>query len=68
MSTPQPSANDHELSALAAARGFTLARVKFSESHLYFLKNALGELLFDGRSFDRRELAGAILGGPKGED
>jgi hypothetical protein len=54
--------DDHELEAAAAKRGWTLSRFKLADGYRYFVKDIAGNVLFDGKSFDRRELAGALQG------
>jgi hypothetical protein len=63
MSTTQPSKIDQHLLDLAAAKGLTLGSAKVDGERYFFIKDAAGELLFDGRAFDRRELVGALQGG-----
>lgn len=56
---------DQELEVLAAGCGWTLSRFKLPDGHRFFVKDIDGNVLFDGKSFDRRELVGALQGGAR---
>lgn len=56
--------NDQELAATAERRGWTITRFKLPAGHRFFVKDTMGNVLFGGESFDRKELVKLLQGGP----